>query len=301
MFQRIRRAMRELVAGGPFAFTFQTQSLFDASVPGVPHFVYTDHTELAATYYPDHDPRDLPSKRWLARERQIYANAALVFTMSSHVRRSVIEHYGIDPDRVRCVFAGSNVETTAAPPAAEDPHASKRVLFIGRDWTRKGGPQLLEAFRIARRQHPDATLVIAGSTPEVAEPGVEVLGEISAEEASAQYRRATVFALPTRLEPFGIVFVEALKHGVPVVATRLGAVPDIVQDGETGLLVEPGDVDGLAAALAALLGDPERCRRFGELGRRRMEERYTWAHTVDAMTAQIRATIAARAAHGAAA
>ncbi|MGI8624002.1 MAG: glycosyltransferase family 4 protein [Solirubrobacteraceae bacterium] len=284
--RRLRGELRRRAGDRPHAFTLQTQSLFDASLPGVPHFVYTDHTGLSNAYYPDFDPADAPDERWLAREREIYGRAARVFTMSRHVSRSVVEHYGIDPDRVRCVYAGSNV--AAAPDPASPRPAGKRILFVGREWERKGGPDLLAAFRLVRERHPDATLVVVGCTPPLDEEATTVLGELPAEQVSAQYRQATVFCMPTLREPFGIAFVEALTHGVPVVATAIGAVPDVVAHGETGLLTQPHDVQGLAEALSLLLGDPQRCRAFGDRGRRFVEGRYTWGRVGGALVGHIR-------------
>ena len=293
MFEWVRRTMRERCAGRDYAFTFQTQSIFDAGIAGIPHFVYTDHTELANTYYPDHRPEDTPAEHWLRREREIYQRAEIVFTMSGHVTRSLGEHYGMDPNRVLCVYAGANVEATER----EGPHdyTSERVLFVGRDWERKGGPDLLAAFELVRQRHPGASLVVAGSSPAVAAAGVKVLGEIAPDAVGRLFDEATVFCMPTLIEPFGLVFVEALAHRVPVVATAVGAVPDVVQEGETGCLVEPHDIEALAAAIGRLLDDPERCRRFGELGSGRMRERYTWPHVVEAIAGAIRERLKAPA------
>jgi starch synthase len=102
------------------------------------------------------------------------------------------------------------------------------------------------------------------------------------------FAETAIFAMPTRAEPFGLVYVEALSCGVPVVATDIGALPDIVGDCETGLLVKPDDLRGLAAAIIALLDDPARARRFGVLGAQRMSDRYTWSHVASSMASQIR-------------
>jgi glycosyltransferase involved in cell wall biosynthesis len=281
-----RRLSRELEGRGPYAFTFQTQSLFSAAVPGCPHFIYTDHTALANRYYPDHDPASEPPAAWIARERSIYQHADGVFVMGSHVARSLQEHYGCDPSRVRTIGAGANV---AAATASGEPGA-RHVVFVGRDWERKGGPDLLAAFARVRAELPDARLTIAGCRPDVgAQPGVEVRGDLDYAEVSQLYEEATVFGMPTLREPFGLVFVEALAHGVPVVATRLGALPDIVQDGESGLLVAPHDVDALAAALTRLLREPDTARAFGARGRDFVRDRFTWDAVADSLASEIRA------------
>jgi len=103
------------------------------------------------------------------------------------------------------------------------------------------------------------------------------------------YARSSIFCLPTRLEPFGIVFVESLLNKIPIVATNIGALPDIVEDGKSGRLVASHQVGELAAALLELLADPEKCRRFGEYGHQAVRERYSW----DAVGARIRTEIEA--------
>lgn len=286
--EAIRKGMNDRIAGDRYAFSLQTQSLFDGSCKGVPHFVYTDHTQLVNRYYPDHDPALAPSGRWLDLERKIYEHADLTFTMSSHVSRSLTEQYSIDSARVRCVLAGSNVAPRLGSALIEPAYASKRILFVGRQWERKGGPDLLAAFQLVRERHPDASLVVAGCTPELNLDGVEVLGELSAERLEEQYAAAAVFCMPTLVEPFGIVFVEALSRALPVVATSIGALPDMVQEGRSGYLHSPHDVQGVAESLNALLADPGLCRSLGEHGRAYVSERYTWTSAVGSIAAHIR-------------
>jgi glycosyltransferase involved in cell wall biosynthesis len=288
IFRAINRALNDRLSCGRYAFSLQTQSLFDGSVSGVPHFVYTDHTELVNRYYPDHDPALAPPQRWLELERSIYDHADLTFTMSSNVSRSLIEQYGIDSARVRCVLAGTNVAPAQGSAPAEPDYASKRIVFVGRQWERKGGPDLVAAFEIVRERQPGSSLVIIGCTPELRVEGVEVLGELPAERVGEQYSRAAVFCMPSLVEPFGIVFIEALSRGLPVVATSIGALPDIVEEGQSGYLHPPHDVNGLADSLSKLLGDPQLCRSLGQHGRAYVRERYTWTCAVGLIAAQIR-------------
>jgi glycosyltransferase involved in cell wall biosynthesis len=100
---------------------------------------------------------------------------------------------------------------------------------------------------------------------------VSFLGTISRQDLVDRYRRAAIFCLPSRQEGFGIVFLEAMACGKPVVAARVAAVPETVIDGETGLLVEPDDPEGLARGLGSLLSDPVRRDVMGRAGRRRAE------------------------------
>jgi len=292
-FQGVRALLSKSLSGRRYQFTFQTQSLIDASQPGTPHFVYTDHTHLANLYYPSFDRRNLCSPRWIDLERSIYRNATLNFTMSSHVSRSLIEHYGCEPEKVECVAIGSNVASPNEHELSDARYASRRILFVGIDWERKGGPQLVKAFRKVLRLMPDARLTIVGCSPTIDVPNCEVLGRLPLDEVGAHYHRAAVFCMPTQKEPFGVVFLEAFEYRLPVIATNIGAVPDLVHEGVSGHMVETGDVDTLADRLYRLLSSPDLCKQFGEAGHAHMRARYTWQSTGRRIAAAIRRSLPA--------
>jgi glycosyltransferase involved in cell wall biosynthesis len=159
-------------------------------------------------------------------------------------------------------------------------------VFVGVDWERTGGPPLLEAFRRVRAQVPDATLTIVGCRPPVSEPGVDVVGRVPLSEVWRYYAEATVFCMPTRWEPFGIVYLEAMMQRLPVVATRVGAIPDFVSESDNGFLVGVDDVDGMARRLIQLLRNPELCREMGKRGFC-IAQRYSWDHAADIMVTAI--------------
>jgi phosphatidylinositol alpha-1,6-mannosyltransferase len=104
------------------------------------------------------------------------------------------------------------------------------------------------------------------------------LGRVDDGELDAAYRRARVFALPSTKEGFGIVYLEAWQRGLPVIAAAAGGVPEVVSSGEDGLLVSPGDLNGLIDALRDLLADPARARRYAEAGMRKVDSRYLHRH-----------------------
>ena len=290
LFHRLHGLIRERLAARAheFAFTFQTQSLFDASIPGVPHFVYTDHTHLANARYPGFPADELFPQSWVDLEREIYRNARHIFVMSEHVRASLHEDYSVEPARTSTVHAGSNIDTTPAP-LENDGFRNRTILFIGVEWERKGGPTLLAAFQRLRAEVPDARLVILGCQPGGLPAGCEAHGRVSREEVKQWLARGTLLCLPTRVEPFGIAVVEAFAHRLPVVASNIGAMPGIVHHGESGLLVPPDDPAALAAALREMITDPEKCLRFGEAGHAHVCEHYTW----EAVGAKLRAGIEA--------
>ena len=294
VFRWIKRVMSERIDPDQHAFSFQIQSLFDASVPGVPNFVYTDHVHLENLKFDGFTTDDLYSSGWRACEREIYHNAAKVFTWSSNVSRALIEDYQMDPERIACVYTGSNSPVPQAQLADPVRYERKEILFIGLDWQRKGGPILLRAFRKLRERHPGATLTVASRVPGDEDlGGVNYVGLLPLDKIPEFYARASVFCMPTQLEPFGNVFVEAMWHQLPIVATRVGALPDIVEDGVNGFLVPPGDADVLADRLSELLDDPERCARMGMASRERAAGRYDWPLVARDMRARIEATLAA--------
>jgi glycosyltransferase involved in cell wall biosynthesis len=280
MFRRMSRLARRFVERGDFDLTLQIQSLFDARSPGLPHFVYTDHTHLANLGYPEFDPRTLRGGRWIALERALYEGAATVFTRSRHVSASLCTQYGLAPERVECVGAGSNARVPDGEPRGRDPRAP-RILFVGVDWERKGGPDLLAAFARLHGDHPEARLVIVGCEPTIDAPGVEVHGRCPVEEVHRHFEAASIFCLPVYREPFGVVFVEAMHYALPVVATRVGAIPDLVESGENGWLVEVGDVAGLTASLDRLLREPESREKMGARSRDRARADYTWPRVAE--------------------
>ena len=279
---RLRRRLAERLSQREYVFTLQTQSLFDGHLPGIPHFVYTDHAELQCLRFPGLSPRDLFPPRWIRLETQIYRNASMVLTMSDATRRSLVHEYGIPEAQVAWVRAGRNAAGANGDEPARDRYSSQRILFVGAQWERKGGPDLVAAFERVRQSHPRATLTIVGSSPELDLPNCEVVGRVPADQVDSYYDRASVFCMPTRREAYGIVFLEALAHALPVVATKLEPIRELVSEGETGYLVDVGDIDALTSRLTALLDDPEMCYRFGAAARQAGQS-YTWNGTARAI------------------
>ncbi len=164
-------------------------------------------------------------------------------------------------------------------PPPDPPHPRPYVLAVASLHRKKGLDLLLRALA-ARPESPD--LVVLGEGPERARlldlagrlglaGRVFFRGAVGRPEVVAHLRHAALFALPSRVEPFGIVLAEAMAARCPVVAFAVGGVPEVVRDGAEGLLVPAGDAGGLGAAIASLLGAPGRRREFGEAGRRRVE------------------------------
>lgn len=177
--------------------------------------------------------------------------------------------------------------------AAPYAHPRPYILGIGRVVPQKGFDILLDAYARLLKRVPDAPdLVIAGDGPERAglqaqadalglDRRVHLVGRADRPLAVSLFRGCTAFVLPSRQEPQGIVSLEAMACAKPVVAARVGGVPEVVLDGETGLLFPGGDAAALAGALESLLSDPERAAALGRRGRARAEEHFTWGRIAD--------------------
>ena len=225
-------------------------------------------------------PREL--RELIERERRVYASCVGIFAWTERLRSSFIEDFGIPPERVVTTFAGPNLEFFPAEADLETPKAADpTILFIGIQFERKGGPTLLAAFRKVREAIPNARLMLAGCRPDVGNmPGVEVLGMVARNDPGprglkALFLQADLFCMPSRYEPFGMVFSEAMVHGLPCVGPR-AYMSEIIGDGRTGWLVDADDVDGLAAVLVDALRDRPRLRAMGLEGRRKALELFNW-------------------------
>jgi len=170
------------------------------------------------------------------------------------------------------------------------------LLFVGRLASNKGLLALLEAFAPLSRRDPHATLVVVGEDGgmqaafdgRVRELGltgrVRRLGHVADERLlAAAYRDARALVLPSEYEAFGLVLLEAMAQGTPVVASRVGGIPEVVEDGRTGLLVPSGSTEALGEALERIWTDPALARRLGEAGRTTVVPRYTWDRVADAV------------------
>lgn len=265
MYHNIRRLLNANIRHD-YLFTIQDCSLFNGKLNGIPHFVYTDHTILANKNYPEYDlEKDFLSKSWISLERNIYKDADMIFTLSLIIRDSVIQDYMCDPDKVQCIYYAPFSEDRKRD-VGTDKYSAKNILFVGLEWERKGGPVLLSAFERVLREIPDAGLIIIGCKPAVNVPNVKIVGPVPYEKMQSYYEKSTVFCLPTRREPFGIVFIEAMSYCLPVIGTNIGAIPEFITDGDNGYLIQINDAEKLASLLIYLLSNPEKCAQMGQRG-----------------------------------
>lgn len=255
-------------------FTLQTTTRFNACTGLVPHFTVVDITVAAARqgYRDLFNSTERALDRLHAFQQCVYSASVGIFTMGHYVRDSLVSNYRVPPRRAVAIGAGPNIQLGPRSAVID----SQNILFVGTDWIRKGGPTLLAAFREIRKIHPLATLNIVGCQPDIInEPGVNIIGRVGRMDMHKYFTAARLFALPTVHEAFGIAFVEALHFGLPIVATGINAIPEMVEEGINGCTVQPGDVGSLVSALDRILSSDETAIAFGNASYERARH-FTW-------------------------
>ena len=284
---------------------------------GVPHVVSAHSLEPMRPWKAEQLGGGYAVSSWV--ERTAYEAAAAIIAVSAGMRLDVLNSYpSVDPSTVHVVHNGIDSQLWQRDSSAAaldvvrscgvDPDRPS-VMFVGRITRQKGLPYLLRA---AARLPPEVQLVLVAGAPDTPEINAEVealIGELRNErhgvvwiaemmpktQVIALLSAATVFACPSVYEPLGIVNLEAMACGLPVVATATGGIPEVVVHGATGWLVPiepvidgsgiPVDADrfvsDLAAALNEALSDPVRARAYGQAGRERAVESFSWSSIGD--------------------
>ncbi len=285
---------------------------------GIPHVVTAHSLEPLRPWKAEQLGGGYRLSSWV--ERTAFEDADAVIAVSDGMRRDILRAYpAIDPERVEVVYNGIDLADWQPNPDVESARAlgldpdRPSVVFVGRITRQKGLPYLLRA---ARRLPADVQLVLCAGAPDTDEIMAEVtalVDELRAErggvvwidrhlprnELTALLTAATAFVCPSVYEPLGIVNLEAMACGAPVVGTATGGIPEVVEDGVTGVLVpiEQADdgtgtpldperfVADLANALTRVVADPAWAKAMGEAGRRRAEAQFAW----DAIASRTRA------------
>jgi glycosyltransferase involved in cell wall biosynthesis len=211
------------------------------------------------------------------RARKLYRRLGVLDALLNHERitlaytfsRWAREKYlldGVPEWKIRVLPPGFDIPE----PAALTQRETVTFLFLGRQPKRKGGDMILEAFARLRSSHPGARLLyVSDELPASPMEGVETRSLVSAAEVGELYRAADVFVNPTRAEGFGFTNVEAQGHGRPVISSRLGAIPEVVEEGRTGMLIDPRGPDELFSAMMRFAADQGLRRTMGAAARRR--------------------------------
>ncbi len=279
---------------------------------GVPFVLTTHSLEPLRAWKAEQLGSGYAMSSWM--ERTAILDADAVIAVSNGTKDDILRAYPVPPERVHVIYNGIDLEeyqrktTTAAQEKYGVDTSVPYVLFVGRITRQKGVTHLVEAIRYLP---PDTQVVLCAGAPDTPEIAAEMRQKV--EEARAHnprvlwiekmvtkpevielYSHAQVFCCPSVYEPFGIINLEAMACGAAVVASATGGIKEVVVDNETGYLVPfeqdpttsfPIDPDRFARDLAskinALLKDPQLCSRFGQAGRRRVEEKFSWSAIAD--------------------
>ena len=209
------------------------------------------------------------SEIWNSKYEDMFRNSNRCIVLSKSIRDMVVARTGRE-DNVQVVYNPSPSGVVVSK--SEERH--KMILFAATLYREKGYLDLIEAFALIAPKYPDWKLVLAGNGSQEQGLGkamqlrvgnrVEFIGWVRGEEKDRVFRSSSIFCLPSYAEGFPMAVLDAWAYGVPVVTTPVGGVPDIVVDGENGLLFNPGDVDTLANKLSMLIESEELRSKIGE-------------------------------------
>ena len=253
--------------------------------------------------------RKLTLRRWygfLGMQMEVARQIPRLVTVSESSKRDIVAQMGVSADRLHIVPVG--VDPAIFGPRPHIARVPGRLMTTASaDVPMKGLAPLLEALAKVRTDVPEAHLVVIGKPkaksriPALMDrlgitDAVEFVSGVTTERIVELYAEAEVACVPSLYEGFSLPAVEAMACGVPLVGTTGGAVPEVIgTDGETGLLVPPGDPEALASALRRMLGDPALRARIGAAGKARALDKFTWRATAIGTVEHYRALLDERA------
>ena len=226
--------------------------------------------------------------RWRALLRTVHA----VICCSHQLGLRVCAELGM-PTRLAVVHNGADLEAMRSQPSHLPPRTGRSLLSMGKFTKIKGQDVLVQAFVMIAPEFPDLCLVFVGASGAelahlqamCAEAGlasrVAFFSDIPHEQVADYFRQASIFVMPSRREAFGMVLLEAGCFALPVIASRVGGMPEVIEDGVTGLLVTPDQPLELAQALRYLLKNPDQGRTLGQQLQQRVACDFTWKHAHD--------------------
>jgi glycosyltransferase involved in cell wall biosynthesis len=269
-----------------FFFSLPTGALTLAPLPGKrPPYIVSLRGSDVPGYDSFNKSLSAMHKILLPINRRIWRKASSVVALSNGLREIALR---TDPDiEMEVVSNGMNIDKFRPRPMRNHRSDNEplKILTVTRLLERKGVHHLLEAIARPTELNVELRIVGSGSYEQELRRVTEELGLmdrvtfegfVSPDKLPDLYREADLFVLPSQTESFGLVFAEAMACALPVVATHVGGIPELIRSGKEGILVEPNNPSHIRAALEDLLSDASRLIEMGNAGRRRIEEQYTW-------------------------
>lgn len=231
---------------------------------GMPTYIYQDLSVAYVKFMSDSDPSIFQlsgfgniDKRFINNRYQLqmdyYNHCKGIFTMGKWLEKDLIERCGISASKVHHIGGGINVDKDLINPQNK---TGNKILFIGRDFKRKGGYLVYDAFKKLKKDIPDLELYVAGpQTDPIKSPvnGYYYLGNCTHKELSDLFNKCDIFCMPSYFEAYGLVFIEALTYGLPCIGRNAYEMPYFIEDNETGYLLKHNDASELSSLIADLL------------------------------------------------
>lgn len=214
---------------------------------------------------------------WIEQETELFQVAKTILTTTDNARRSIIDDYKIDPSKIITVGGGVSPPYDIMDHNRVPKYSSQKILFVGKGFYGKGLDTLLEAFQILHVTCPDSQLTIVGPTDAIEGPGINYLGRIANRDHVREiFYEHAVFVMPSRFEPLGQVFLEAMSCKLPCIGTLLDAMPELIEDRISGYIIEPGNAEQLADRLRTLILDATLSETMGRAGFSKICNMYNW-------------------------
>jgi glycosyltransferase involved in cell wall biosynthesis len=279
--KRAERRIKQLEYTPDFIFhIFSTYSPFWTQSE-IPYAMYLDYTMglaeqawLPWASFINRQERDA----WFACERRAYERSHHIFTMSTVVKNSLIQDYGIDAHKITAVGASGSFRE---PYSGIKTFGTQQILFNGSDFERKGGDVVLEAFKLVKNALPNAKLVIIGKAIETEIEGIENPGNIASfSDLEKIFLSTDLVVAPARCEPFGVFIVEAMNYGVPcIVSTNpWNGIPEFLDHGVDSIIIDELDPKQLAVHMIDLLSDPNKLEMMSQAARLKVQTQLNWQH-----------------------
>ncbi len=261
----------------------QKQTLFriDTLKISCPYFIYTDFTmKLAIREYPLWAPfvDKNEMERYLELESAAYKSTKMIFTYCDHTRASLIKDYGIAPQKVKTVGLGYNFSSF---PDISNKKYGPKFLFVGNDSRRKGYSTLTKAFEVARKKNSSLELTVVGRVKDQKQAGVTFLNEVNHEKMSEIFDQHSVLVVPSLCDPLPNVIIEAFGRGLPVIATTVDGIPEVVKPNLTGALFNPNDCKTLSSLLLHYAKNTMLMKRQGRNCQKLVRNNYQWSIVVN--------------------
>ncbi len=254
------------------------------------HYLYIDATwNITRHNLPNGADSDRLNNDIESSTKAIFDQMSHIFPIGEYLREHLIEQYKVDPAKVTAVGTGRG---SLQPYYGEIDYENPTVLFAAKwGFDYKGGDIVVQGFQLAHQKNPKLKLILVGQDSYQQQfgdlPGVTAYGFTSFEQLQEIFNSAALFALPARLEPWGMAYLEAMSCRTPVIGLNRYALPEMTQNGKYGFLMEAATPEAFAETLLKACEDPEKLRQMGIEGQKYCLENFTWEKTVETMLSVI--------------